>query len=333
MGSSARRSSDPRGRAGCVKLQRRRNRPQRGSLQPQPTSAHGALHARPFARGLTPALPEDTKHPEGPRASHQPEDSAEARRQRAGSGARSPDWNILRNNFFLTLTYPDRVCWWLLASPHSDCSFSVLFGEQRKGTSSSHASPLSPCLSVWIAPLGSRFYLFYLFIYWLSSPEGMVAERARKAAASGNRGPGELGAPGPGTVALAEQCARLPSPGCCGLLALALCSLALSLLAHFRTAELQARVLRLEAERGEQQMEKAILGRVNQLLDEVCALCCCLLSPPRGALSRSPGTPRAGAGWRSFARSPRLPVLDLRAGIVADLPEIGILGTSQLPET
>ncbi|XP_055454816.1 collagen alpha-1(XIII) chain-like [Psammomys obesus] len=96
----------------------------------------------------------------------------------------------------------------------------------------------------------------------------MVAERARKAAASGTRGPGELGAPGPGTVALAEQCARLPSPGCCGLLALALCSLALSLLAHFRTAELQARVLRLEAERGEQQMEKAILGRVNQLLDE-----------------------------------------------------------------
>lgn len=106
----------------------------------------------------------------------------------------------------------------------------------------------------------------------------MVAERARKAAASGNRGPGELSAPG--TVALAEQCARLPSPGCCGLLALALCSLALSLLAHFRTAELQARVLRLEAERGEQQMDKAILGRVNQLLDEVCALCCCLLSPP-----------------------------------------------------
>ncbi|MEJ1288203.1 hypothetical protein NN561_019233 [Cricetulus griseus] len=104
----------------------------------------------------------------------------------------------------------------------------------------------------------------------------MVAERARKGAATGARGPGELGAPGTGTgtVALAEQCARLPSPGCCGLLALALCSLALSLLAHFRTAELQARVLRLEAERGEQQMEKAILGRVNQLLDEVCALCC-----------------------------------------------------------
>nr|XP_054359299.1 collagen alpha-1(XIII) chain-like [Pongo pygmaeus] len=98
----------------------------------------------------------------------------------------------------------------------------------------------------------------------------MVAERTHKAAATGARGPGELGAPE--TVALAaaraERGARLPSPGSCGLLALTLCSLALSLLAHFRTAELQARVLRLEAERGEQQMETAILGRVNQLLDE-----------------------------------------------------------------
>ncbi|XP_064450814.1 collagen alpha-1(XIII) chain-like [Mirounga angustirostris] len=99
----------------------------------------------------------------------------------------------------------------------------------------------------------------------------MVAERARKAAAAGARGPGEPGAPAAGALAAAapaERCARLPSPGSCGLLALALCSLALSLLAHFRTAELQARVLRLEAERGEQQMETAILGRVNQLLDE-----------------------------------------------------------------
>lgn len=91
LGSSARRSSDPRGRAGCVKLQRRQNRPQRGSLQPRPTSAHGALHACPFARGLTPVLPGDTKHPEGPRASHQPENSAEERRERVGSGARSPN--------------------------------------------------------------------------------------------------------------------------------------------------------------------------------------------------------------------------------------------------
>lgn len=136
-----------------------------------------------------------------------------------------------------------------------------------------------------------------------------MAERARKAAATGTRGPGELGAPGPGTVALAEQCTRLPSPGCCGLLALALCSLALSLLAHFRTSELQARVLRLEAERGEQQMEKAILGRVNQLLDEVCALCCWLLSPPRGAPSHNPGDSRSRCGLAlagSLARSPQV---------------------------
>lgn len=117
----------------------------------------------------------------------------------------------------------------------------------------------------------------------------MVAERARKAAAAGARGPGERGAPGTLALAVApaERCPRLPSPGSCGLLALALCSLGLSLLAHFRTAELQARVLRLEAECGEQQMETVILGRVNQLLDEVCALCCWLLSlpaaPPRAA--------------------------------------------------
>lgn len=149
-----------------------------------------------------------------------------------------------------------------------------------------------------------------------------MAERARKAAATGTRGPGELGTSGPGTVALAELCARLPSPGCCGLLALALCSLALSLLAHFRTAELQARVLRLEAERGEQQMEKAILGRVNQLLDEVCALCCWLLSPPSGAPSHSPETPQAGAGRRSLAWSPRLSALGLREGTATVLPEI-----------
>lgn len=159
---------------------------------------------------------------------------------------------------------------------------------------------------------GPRLYLFYLFIYWFSSREGMVAERARKAAAAGARGPGELGAPG--TVALAvapaERCARLPSPGSCGLLALALCSLALSLLAHFRTAELQARVLRLEAERGEQQMEPAILGQVNQLLDEVCALCCWLLSLPAAS-------PRA-ASKLSTSQCPR--ALALRAAPCA--PEL-----------
>lgn len=125
----------------------------------------------------------------------------------------------------------------------------------------------------------------------------MVAERARKAAAAGARGPGERGA-GPG--APAGRCARLPSAGSCGLLALALCSLGLSLLAHVRTAELQARVLRLEAECGEQHVETAILGRVDQLLDEVCALCCRLFplpaAPPRAASKRP-----SSRGPRAFA--------------------------------
>lgn len=180
-------------------------------------------------------------------------------------------------------------------------NFSVLFaGSNGKGRfpAIQALSPLPRSLDTafWQQ---LRLYLFYLFIYWFSRRERMVAESTHKAAATGACGPRELGAPG--TVALAaaraERGARLPSPGSCGLLALALCSLALSLLAHFRTAELQARVLRLEAERGEQQMETAILGRVNQLLDEVCALCCWLLSlpaaPPRAASKLFSRCPRA----------------------------------------
>lgn len=205
------------------------------------------------------------------------------------------------------------VCLFFFAPPVPPPAaiFSILFAESKgKGHFSSDTSlfPTAPELEIALWGSGSRLYLFYLFIYWFSRREGMVAERSRKATAAGARGPAELDAPG--TVALAvapaERCARLPSPGSCGLLALALCSLALSLLAHFRTVELQARVLRLEAERGEQQMEPAILGRVNQLLDEVCALCCCLLFLPRGAPSRSlqtldqpvpVGFPPRGAPW------------------------------------
>lgn len=188
-------------------------------------------------------------------------------------------------------------------------------------------SPTAPELEIALWGSGSRLYLFYLFIYWFSRREGMVAERSGKATAAGARGPGELGAPG--TVALAvapaERCARLPSPGSCGLLALALCSLALSLLAHFRTVELQARVLRLEAERGEQQMEPAILGRVNQLLDEVCALCCCLLFPPRGAPSRSlqlwtSQCPWALSAARCALASPQLFTGGMGPGTDAALP-------------
>lgn len=186
-----------------------------------------------------------------------------------------------------------------------------------------------------------------------------MAERARKAAASSNRGPGDLGAPGPGTVALAEQCARLPSPGCCGLLALALCSLALSLLAHFRTAELQARVLRLESERGEQQMEKAILGRVNQLLDEKWKFysrrrreapkmspgCNCPPGPPgptgRPGLPGAPGDagisiigprgPPGQPGTRGFPGFPGPIGLDGRPGHPGPKGETGLVGPRGQP--
>lgn len=92
--------------------------------------------------------------------SHQPEDSAEAKGERAGEqGQIHPTWNILRSNFFPTLAHPNCSCWWLSAVPHSDCSFSVLVGEQRKGKSFSHTSPLSLA-----SQFGLRF-LDFIFIY------------------------------------------------------------------------------------------------------------------------------------------------------------------------
>lgn len=62
------------------------------------------------------------------------------------------------------------------------------------------------------------------------------------------------------------------SQGSCRLLALALCSLALSLLA-LSDGRAAGRVLRLEAERGSSKWA-SYFGTINQLLDEVCALCC-----------------------------------------------------------
>ncbi|XP_056652475.1 collagen alpha-1(XIII) chain-like [Monodelphis domestica] len=86
------------------------------------------------------------------------------------------------------------------------------------------------------------------------------------------------------TAARAEPCPRPPLPRSCVLLGgVSLFSLALSLLVHFRSAELQSRLGRLEAEQrrpppqqppqppawlAAHQMEEAILGRVNQLLEE-----------------------------------------------------------------
>lgn len=161
----------------------------------------------------------------------------------------------------------------------------------------------------------------------------VIAERTGQAvaaaAAGGARVPGELGAPGPEpesepvAKAKSQRCARWLSPGFCGLWALALCSLALSLLTHLRTAELQARVLRLEAEREEPRVETAILGRVDQLLEEVCALCCCcccccllslpLLSASSSLCHRCPAPEGAGdtsvpgAGSETLQRRPMEP--------------------------
>ncbi|XP_078007717.1 collagen alpha-1(XIII) chain-like [Phascolarctos cinereus] len=92
------------------------------------------------------------------------------------------------------------------------------------------------------------------------------------------------GASDAAAAARGEPCPRPPLPRSCALLGgVSLFSLALSLLVHFRSAELQSRLGRLEAEQrrpppqqppqppawlAAHQMEEAILGRVNQLLEE-----------------------------------------------------------------
>ncbi|RMB93210.1 hypothetical protein DUI87_30332 [Hirundo rustica rustica] len=73
-----------------------------------------------------------------------------------------------------------------------------------------------------------------------------------------------------------ERCCRLPLLLGSGLPGISLLSLVLSLLLYFRTSDLQSRVSHLEADRPTQlpawlsadQMETAILGRVDQLLNE-----------------------------------------------------------------
>lgn len=311
MGSSARRSSDPRGQAGCVKLQRRRNRPQRGSLQPRPTSAHGALHARPFARGLTPILLGDTIHPEGPRASHQPEDSAEARREKSGERGQIPGLGtFFEITFFLTLAYPDHACWWLLAAPHSDCTFSVLFGEQRKGASSSHANPISPA-----SQFGSHLrdlvfiYSIYLFIgsqdprgWWRSVPAKRQPPATAALGSWARRGPGRwrwlssaLGCRAPGAAdSWLWRCARWRSacsptfgppscrPGCC---------------AWKRSA-------------GNSRWRKLFWDESTNCWTRFVPFVA--LSPiPKRPLAQSQDTTSQCGPALFFARSPRLPVLEL----------------------
>lgn len=83
-----------------------------------------------------------------------------------------------------------------------------------------------------------------------------------------------------------ERCCRLPLLLGSGLPGVSLLSLVLSLLLYFRTSDLQSRVSHLEADRPAQlpawlsadQMETAILGRVDQLLDEVGVLSFCMYS-------------------------------------------------------
>lgn len=81
-----------------------------------------------------------------------------------------------------------------------------------------------------------------------------------------------------------ERCCRLPLLLGSGLPGVSLLSLVLSLLLYFRTSDLQSRVSHLEADRPTQlpawlsadQMETAILGRVDQLLNEVGVLSFCM---------------------------------------------------------
>ncbi|CAH2321897.1 Hypothetical predicted protein, partial [Pelobates cultripes] len=72
------------------------------------------------------------------------------------------------------------------------------------------------------------------------------------------------------------KCSRFPALLGCGIAMVSVFSLVVSLLAHFRTLDLQSRVSHLEKQRYTQlsalvsadQMETAILGRVDQLLEE-----------------------------------------------------------------
>ncbi|XP_068807299.1 collagen alpha-1(XIII) chain-like [Struthio camelus] len=85
------------------------------------------------------------------------------------------------------------------------------------------------------------------------------------------------GCAAPPRPAEGERCCRLPLLLGSGLPGVSLLSLVLSLLLYFRTSDLQSRVSRLEADGpapqlpawlSADQMEAAILGRVDQLLDE-----------------------------------------------------------------
>ncbi|XP_054839925.1 collagen alpha-1(XIII) chain-like [Eublepharis macularius] len=102
----------------------------------------------------------------------------------------------------------------------------------------------------------------------------MVEEKGWTGAAPGGASEsGCLAQPRPGA---GERCCKVPHLLASGLPGVSFLSLVLSLLLYFRTADLQARVSHLEADRpaplpawlSAGQMETAILGRVDQLLAE-----------------------------------------------------------------
>lgn len=106
----------------------------------------------------------------------------------------------------------------------------------------------------------------------------MVEEKVWKGAA--HQDALESGCPTHPRTGDGERCCKVPLLLGSGLPGVSLLSLVLSLLLYFRTSDLQSRVSHLEADRSTQlpawlsadQMETAILGRVDQLLAEVCAL-------------------------------------------------------------
>ncbi|XP_059333670.1 collagen alpha-1(XIII) chain-like [Ammospiza nelsoni] len=103
--------------------------------------------------------------------------------------------------------------------------------------------------------------------------EGMLEEKSWKGVDEAAFDRGCVAPPRSGD---GERCCRLPLLLGSGLPGVSLLSLVLSLLLYFRTSELQSRVSHLEADRPTQlpawlsadQMETAILGRVDQLLNE-----------------------------------------------------------------
>lgn len=105
----------------------------------------------------------------------------------------------------------------------------------------------------------------------------VVEEKGWKGAAPGALESGCLTHPRTGD---GERCCKIPLLLSSGLPGVSLLSLVLSLLLYFRTSDLQSRVSDLEADRSTpvpaclsaDQMETAILGRVDQLLAEVGAL-------------------------------------------------------------